>query len=58
MKISLIEPKTPFFNFYSPVIHVLPLMGPLYLGTILKNNGHDVTVYNENMKDILQDSAL
>jgi len=41
MKISLIEPKTPFFNFYSPVIHVLPLMGPLYLGTILKNNGHD-----------------
>ena len=52
MKISLIEPKTPFFNFYSPVIHVLPLMGPLYLGTILKNNGHDVTIYNENMTDI------
>jgi len=52
MKISLIEPKTPFFNFYSPVIHVLPLMGPLYLGTILKNNGHDVIIYNENMTDI------
>jgi len=52
MKISLIEPKTPSFNYYSVFIKYLPLLGPIYLGTILKNDGHDVTVYNENMKEI------
>jgi hypothetical protein len=52
MKISIIEPKTPFYNFYSAVIKYLPLLGPIYLGTILKNKGHDVTVYNENIKEI------
>jgi len=52
MKISLVEPKTPFYNFYSAVVKHLPLLGPIYLGTILKNDGHDVTVYNENIKDI------
>lgn len=52
MKISLIEPKTPFYNFYSALIQYLPLMGPIYLGTILKDAGHDVTVYNENMQKI------
>ncbi len=52
MKISFIEPKTPFYNFYSAFIKYLPLLGPIYLGTILKNEGHDVTVYNENMKEI------
>ena len=52
MKISIVEPKTPFYNFYSAFIKYLPLLGPIYLGTILKNEGHDVTVYNENMKDL------
>ena len=52
MKVSIIEPKTPFYNFYSAFIKYLPLLGPIYLGTILKNEGHDVTVYNENMKEI------
>ena len=52
MKISLVEPKTPFYNFYSALIQHLPLLGPIYLGTILKNDGHDVTVYNENMVDL------
>ena len=52
MKISIVEPKTPFYNFYSAVVKHLPLLGPIYLGTILKNEGHDVTVYNENIKDI------
>jgi len=52
MKISIIEPKTPFYNFYSALIQDLPLLGPIYLGTILKNDGHDVTVYNENIKEI------
>lgn len=52
MKISLVEPKTPFYNFYSAVVKHLPLLGPLYLGTILKNEGHDVRVYNENIKEL------
>ena len=52
MKISIVEPKTPFYNFYSAVIKHLPLLGPIYLGTMLKNDGHDVTVYNENIKEI------
>ena len=48
MKISFVEPKAPFFNFYTTVINRMPLLGPIYLGTILKNEGHDVTIYNEN----------
>jgi hypothetical protein len=52
MKISIVEPKSPFYNFYSAFIKRLPLLGPIYLGTILKNNSHDVTVYNENIKGL------
>ncbi|MCK4963467.1 MAG: B12-binding domain-containing radical SAM protein [Dehalococcoidia bacterium] len=52
MKISIIEPKTPFFNFYSAILKYLPLLGPIYIGTMLKNKGHDVTIYNENIKEI------
>ena len=52
MKVTLIEPRTPFINIYSAFIKQLPLLGPIYLGTILKNAGHDVVICNENMKDI------
>ena len=52
MKVSIVEPKAPFYNFYSAFIKHLPLMGPIYIGTILKNDGHDVTIYNENIKAI------
>jgi len=52
MKISLIEPKSPFFNFYSFLLKKQPLLGPIYLGTMLKQQGHDVTVYNENIKEL------
>ena len=52
MKVTLIEPSTPFINIYSAFIKQLPLLGPIYLGTILKNAGHDVVICNENMKDI------
>ncbi|MCM8771130.1 MAG: B12-binding domain-containing radical SAM protein [Candidatus Omnitrophica bacterium] len=27
----------------------MPLLGPIYLGTILKNNGHDVEIYHEDI---------
>ncbi len=40
----------------------LPLLGPLYLGTILRDEGHDVTIYNENIKEVnpseLKDSDI
>ncbi|MDY6907521.1 MAG: radical SAM protein [Chloroflexota bacterium] len=52
MKISIVEPKSPFYNFYTMFIERLPLLGPIYLGTILKERGHDVTVYNENIKEL------
>ena len=48
MNITLVEPKAPFYNFYSAFTKHLPLMGPLYLGTILKEQGHDVSILNEN----------
>jgi len=52
MKISLVEPKSPSYNVYTAFIKDLPMMGPIYLGTILRNDGHDVTIYNENIKEI------
>jgi len=52
MKISFVEPKSPFYNFYSAFLKRLPLLGIIYLGTILKNKGHDVTIYNENLREI------
>jgi len=27
----------------------MPLLGPIYLGTILRNRGHEVEIYNENI---------
>ncbi|MCK4242021.1 MAG: B12-binding domain-containing radical SAM protein [Dehalococcoidia bacterium] len=62
MKISLVEPKAPSYNVYTAFIKHLPLMGPIYLGSILKNDGHEVTIYNENIKEIdysrIQDSDV
>jgi radical SAM superfamily enzyme YgiQ (UPF0313 family) len=52
MKISLVEPKAPSYNVYTAFIKHLPMMGPIYLGTILKDGGHDVTIYNENIEEI------
>lgn len=52
MRISFITPK-PGFNGYSFVR--IPSLGPLYLGTILKNEGHEVRVYDEKLKiDVLK----
>lgn len=47
MKIILIEPRATEANVYSKM-H-MPLLGPVYLGTILKNAGHSVRIYNENI---------
>jgi len=47
MKVVLIEPASAEANVYSK-LH-MPLLGPIYLGTILKNRGHDVQIYNEDI---------
>ena len=47
MKIVFIEPTSTEANVYSK-LH-MPLLGPIYLGTILKNRGHEVEIYNEDI---------
>lgn len=46
--VLLIEPKSTGANVFENYMN-LPLTGLLYLGTILKNNGHDVKILNEQM---------
>lgn len=48
MKIVFIEPRASGANVYSK-LH-MPLLGPVYLGTILKNRGHEVKIYNEDIQ--------
>ena len=47
MKIVLIEPRSTIANVYSKIS--MPLLGPVYLGTILKNQGHNVQIYKEDI---------
>lgn len=48
MKIVFIEPRSSEANVYSKI--PMPLLGPVYLGTILKNAGHEVEIYNEDIE--------
>src|SRR3989338_2831746 len=47
MKIALIEPRASKANVYSELR--MPLLGPVYLGTILKERGHEVEIYHEDI---------
>lgn len=47
MKIVFIEPRSSEANVYSKL--PMPLLGPIYLGTILKNRGYEVEIYNEDI---------
>lgn len=47
MKVVIIEPRSTLANVYSRIS--MPLLGPVYLGTILKNLGHDVRIYKEDI---------
>ncbi len=46
-KVAIIEPRGVTGNVFSDFMG-LPLMGPIYLGSKLKEAGHDVVVLNEN----------
>lgn len=47
MKIALIEPKPPINVYF--FLKRIPLLGNLFLGTILKQAGHDVKVFKEEI---------
>ncbi|MBN1543916.1 B12-binding domain-containing radical SAM protein [Candidatus Woesearchaeota archaeon] len=47
-KVVFVEPRGADDNFFSRFL-TLPLMGPIYLATILKKRGHDVKVLNEHL---------
>jgi len=47
MKVVFVEPRSTAANIYSKL--PMPLLGPVYLGTILKNEGHDVEIYKEDI---------
>lgn len=46
--VAFIEPAGTAANVFERFMH-LPLMGTLYLGTILHNLGYEVAIYNENI---------
>ena len=51
-RISFITPRPPYNGFSH---FKIPSLGSLYLGTILKNQGYDVRVYDEKLKiDVLK----
>lgn len=47
MKIVFIEPASTEANVYSKI--GMPLLGPVYLGTILRDRGHNVEIYKEDI---------
>ncbi|MFW6138847.1 MAG: B12-binding domain-containing radical SAM protein [Spirochaetota bacterium] len=56
MKIALIEPKPPFNTYYF-FNKELPLLGNLFLGTILKKAGHQVKVFKESVKSVYNEKT-
>jgi radical SAM superfamily enzyme YgiQ (UPF0313 family) len=55
MKIAFIEPRPPL-NLYF-FLSKLPLLGPLYLGTILRKAGHEVKVFKEDMARVYNEKT-
>ncbi len=47
-KVLFVEPKAVEANVFSKYMN-LPLMGPLYLGTMIRDAGFDVKIVNENL---------
>ncbi len=56
MKIALIEPRSPGYHIYSYT--VLPRLGLPLLGAILRDKGHHVRVYCQDVKPIDYSSVL
>jgi radical SAM superfamily enzyme YgiQ (UPF0313 family) len=57
VKVRFIEPQGRPGRPFNAWIRRWPLLGPITLATILRDRGHDVAVYNENLSGSLFDSA-
>jgi radical SAM superfamily enzyme YgiQ (UPF0313 family) len=47
-KVVFVEPRGVHANVFARFMNI-PMLGPLYLGTIAKQAGYDVTILNENI---------
>lgn len=48
IKVVFVEPRGAYSNVFDRMM-TMPLLGPLYLGTIAEQAGYDVTILNENL---------
>ena len=55
-RIRLIEPGSRPGLAFSHYVRQWPLLGPIYLGTVLAEHGHDIRVYNENISGSVLDN--
>jgi len=56
MRIRLLEPEPPGMNVYSMVL--LPRLGLPIIGSVLRDQGHDVKIYEPNIAPIDWDDVL
>jgi len=57
MKVNILVPG-PQINMYKFSGIRIPQIGPVYLGTILKNAGFEVKIYDENLTELYDKSGL
>jgi anaerobic magnesium-protoporphyrin IX monomethyl ester cyclase len=55
MKIALIEPKPPINVYF--FLTQIPLLGPIFMGTILKKAGHEVKVFKEDIVSVYNEKT-
>ena len=55
-RVRLIEPQSREGTPFAAYVRQWPLMGPVILGTILQEQGHDVRVYSENLTGSVLDN--
>jgi len=55
MKISLIEPRSPNYHVYTG--QAIPRLGLPILGTILRQRGHEVKIYVEDLRELTPAAA-
>jgi len=54
-RVRMIEPRSRPDTIFEHYVRQWPLMGPIILGTILEQRGHDVAIYNENISGSVPD---
>jgi radical SAM superfamily enzyme YgiQ (UPF0313 family) len=55
MRIALVEPKPPINVYF--FLTKIPLLGPLFMGTILKQAGHEVKVFKEDIVRVYNENT-